>query len=139
MLTGNITTLIPQRPPFVMIDRLISFDETVTSTGFKISNENILVEAGRFCEAGLVENIAQTAAARAGYVSQMEGRPVQVGYIGAIKNLAVYSLPMVDDELETTITVLHQVFDVLLVSGSITCRGVVVATCEMKIFISPSK
>ncbi|MEP6597141.1 MAG: phospholipase D-like domain-containing protein [Ginsengibacter sp.] len=32
----NIASLIPQRPPFVMIDKLLSFSETSTITGFTI-------------------------------------------------------------------------------------------------------
>ena len=46
-----------------------------------------------FKEPGLVENIAQTAAARAGYISHTENKPVLVGYIGAVNNLQVFSLP----------------------------------------------
>ena len=71
----NIQLLIPQRPPFVMIDKLLSFSETTTTTGLSIRADNIFVENGLFKEPGLVENIAQTAAARAGYVSQTEKKP----------------------------------------------------------------
>ncbi len=138
-LVNNIETLIPQRPPFVMIDELISYDKKITCTRFKIKAGNIFVENGQFCEPGLVENIAQTAAARAGYVSLQDNKPVQVGYIGAIKNLVIHSLPKVDDELVTEISVENQIFDVTLITGKVTCRDVLVAACEMKIFISPSK
>lgn len=138
-LTDNIETLIPQRPPFVMIDQLITYNEKITRTSFKIKAANIFVENGRFGEPGLVENIAQTAAARAGYVSLHDNKPVLVGYIGAIKNLVIHSLPMVNDELVTEISVENQIFDVMLISGKITCRDILLAACEMKIFISPSK
>ncbi len=131
----NIETLIPQRPPFVMIDKLLSFSETSTTTGFSIKADNIFVEDDLFKEPGLVENIAQTAAARAGYVSQTENKPVLVGYIGAINNLHVFMLPKTDDELITEITIENQIFDVTLISGKITCNGQTVAQCKMKIFI----
>lgn len=139
ILTENIQSLIPQRAPFVMIDHLISFEEKVTRSAFTIKEDNIFVENNRFCEAGLIENIAQTAAARAGYVAGMENKPVQVGYIGAIKNLAIHSLPEVSDILETAITIEHQVFDVTLIKGSVTCGEKLMAECEMKIFIIQSK
>ena len=42
----NIEMLIPQRPPFVMIDKLLSFSETATITGFSIKADNIFVENG---------------------------------------------------------------------------------------------
>lgn len=133
---GNIQELIPQRPPFVMVDKVLSFSETGFSTGFNIKADNIFTENGLFCEPGLVENIAQTAAARAGYVSKAESQPVQVGYIGAVNNLEVYALPKTGDELITEITIENQIFDVTLISGKITCNNETIAQCKMKIFIN---
>jgi len=135
----HIETLIPQRPPFVMIDKLLSFSDATTTTGFNIKADNIFVEDGVFKEPGLVENIAQTAAARAGYVSQTENKPVLVGYIGAVNNLQVFMLPQTGSELITEITIENQIFDVTLVSGKITCNGQPVAQCKMKIFINQLK
>ena len=135
----NIQSLIPQRPPFVMVDKLLSFSETTISTGFRIKADNIFVENGEFKEPGLVENIAQTAAARAGYISKTENKPVLVGYIGAVNNLQVYFLPKTGDELITEITIENQIFDVTLISGKINCNGKTVAQCNMKIFINQIK
>jgi predicted hotdog family 3-hydroxylacyl-ACP dehydratase len=137
--TEKIQSLIPQRPPFVMIDKLVAFSETTTTTGFSIKADNIFVKDGLFKEPGLVENIAQTAAVRAGYVSYIENKPVLVGYIGAISNLQVFFLPKNGDELITEITIENQIFDVTLISGKITCNGQPVAQCKMKIFINQLK
>ena len=135
----NIQDLIPQRPPFVMVDKLLSFSETIISTSFTIRADNIFVEKGEFKEPGLVENIAQTAAARAGYISKTENKPVAVGYIGAVNNLEVYYLPKPGDELITEIAIKNQIFDVTLISGKIICNGKPVAQCNMKIFINQIK
>ncbi|MEO8583625.1 MAG: 3-hydroxyacyl-ACP dehydratase [Flavitalea sp.] len=135
----HIQSLIPQRPPFVMIDQLIDSDERSTRTAFQVRGNNIFVVNGELREPGLVENIAQTAAARAGYVSQMENKPVLVGYIGAIKDLQIFDLPKTDDILETEITIENQVFDATLILGKIKCNGVILAQCEMKIFITQTK
>jgi len=140
MITAeNIETLIPQKPPFVMVDRLTSFSETSTTTTFGIRADNIFVKNGVFKEPGLVENIAQTAAARAGYVSRTENKPVLVGYIGAVNSLQVFLLPKTGDELITEITIENQIFDVTLISGKISCNGQLVAQCKMKIFINQLK
>ena len=65
MLTEeNILSLIPQRPPFVMVDALAYTNEKATATVLKITEQNIFVNKGELTESGLVENIAQTAAAR---------------------------------------------------------------------------
>jgi len=133
---NNIQSLIPQRPPFVMIDKLLSVTETSTTTGFSIQADNIFVKDGVFKEPGLIENIAQTAAASAGYVSLTQNKPVLVGYIGAVNNLQVFALPKTGDELITEITTENQIFAVTLISGKITCNGQLMAQCKMKIFIN---
>ena len=135
----NIEILIPQRSPFVMIDKLLEVAETSTTSGFTILDNNIFVQDGIFKEPGLVENIAQTAAARAGYVSKTENKPVLVGYIGAVNNLQIFLLPKTGDELITEITIENQIFDVTLISGKITCDKQLIAQCNMKIFISKLK
>ena len=132
---NDIESLIPQKPPFVMIDKLLSFSETATTSAFTIKAGNIFVKDGVFKEPGLVENIAQTAAARAGYVSHTQNKSVQVGYIGAVNNLQIFSLPKAGDELITEITIENQIFDVTLISGKISCNETVLAQCKMKIFI----
>jgi len=134
----NIIDLVPQKPPFVMVDKLLNFSETTTVTGLTIKADNIFVEHGLFREPGLVENIAQTAAARAGYISRLENKPVRVGYIGAINELRVFSLPKTGDELKTEIAIENQVFNVTLISGKITCNNEIIAQCKMKIFINQS-
>ena len=132
----NILELIPQRPPFVMVDKLINFTETTTLANLRIQADNIFVENGLFKEPGLIENIAQTAAARAGYIAKTHNTAVQVGYIGAVNNLQIFALPKTGDELFTEITIENQIFDVTLISGKITCNNGVVAECKMKIFIN---
>ena len=135
----NFQSLIPQKPPFVMVDKLFSVTETTTTTGFTIQADNIFVKDGVFKEPGLVENIAQTAAASAGYVSHTQNKPILVGYIGAVNNLQVFALPETGDELITEITTENQIFDVTLISGKITCNGQLIAQCKMKIFINQLK
>ena len=139
VITENIENLIPQKPPFVMVDKLLNFSDTTITTGFTIKGDNIFVEHGLFKEPGLVENVAQTAAARAGYVSKTENKPVLVGYIGAINNLQIFMLPKTGDELITEITIENQIFDVTLIFGKISCNNELIAQCKMKIFINQTK
>ena len=135
----DILSLIPQRPPFVMIDKFLYFNETITRTSFHITDENVFAGTGEFSEAGLMENIAQTAAARAGYIARLENKPVSVGYIGAVKNLEIKVLPKINDELITEIKIENQVFEFILISGRVCCKDKLVATCEMKIFAGAVK
>jgi len=132
----NIIPLIPQKSPFVMVGKLLSTDEVCTRSSFHINGDNVFVKDGLFQEAGLMENIAQTAALRAGYVAQAENKPVAVGYIGAVSNFEIFDLPKVDDEIETEITVENQIFDVTILSGKVWKNQNLIAQCEMKLFIS---
>ena len=131
----NILPLIPQKAPFVMIDQLIYSDEKSSRSSFCIKADNILVGDGEFAECGMVENMAQTAAARAGYMGKNDDKEVMIGYIGAIKNLKVYALPQINDILETEITIDNQIFDVTLLSANVKCRNTLLAQCQMKVFI----
>lgn len=135
-----VSALIPQKPPIEMVDKLWFNDETTTISGFTIKVDNIFCENGEFREPGIVENIAQTAALRVGYmVSLLEknGEKVNppVGYIGAIKRLNIHQLPKVGAELKTEVIIQQIIFDVTLITGRSTVNGEPVADCEMKIFL----
>ncbi|MCX6204788.1 MAG: 3-hydroxyacyl-ACP dehydratase [Bacteroidetes bacterium] len=131
----NILNYIPQREPFVMVDKIIYSDDKFTSTAFLIKQDNIFVEDGFFKEPGLIENIAQTAASNAGYVAIKENRPVLLGFIAAIKNLQINYFPKVGDELITEIIIENQIFDITIIQGRAICDKKIVAQCELKIFI----
>ena len=132
----NIHALIPQGPPFVMIDTLVQSGEASTSASLVVRADNIFVEEGLFREAGIVEHIAQTAAARSGYEMQLANGPLRTGYIGAVKNLEIFSLPQIGDELVTEIKIENRIFDITMISGKTHSNGKLVASCEMKIFIN---
>ena len=91
---------------------------------------------GEFSEAGLMENIAQTAAARAGYLAIKQKIPVTVGYIGMVKNLEIFELPKINDELVTEVKIENQVLDMTVISGTVRRNGKVMAQCEMNIIVS---
>ena len=132
---NNISSLIPQKPPFVMIDQLLHSDEMVTRSSFRVTPGNVFTINGRFAEAGLMENMAQTAAARAGYMAGLENKPVKIGYIGSVKNLEIFGLPEINDDIQTEIKIEDQVFNVSMISGRVWCNGKLIAQCEMKIFM----
>jgi predicted hotdog family 3-hydroxylacyl-ACP dehydratase len=121
-----------------MVDRLLSSDGRTTRTSFRVPADNPLVENGRFTAAGLMENIAQTAAAGAETAAPTpataaptpETRP---GFIASVKNFKIFALPEIGDELLTEITVTNRVADIIVISGNITCKGETIATGEMKI------
>ena len=68
-----------------------------------------ICEEGFFQAPGLSENIAKTAAAQVGYLSNLAGEAPPVGFIGAIKNLSIEQLPKIGDQLITEIEIEHEI------------------------------
>ena len=133
----DVLELLPQRPPFVMIDALTHFDEVLTSTIFKIHSDNLFVESNRLNPCAIVENIAQTCAARMGYINQyVYKEQIKLGFIGSIKNLTIYRPVRVGEILHTSIVVMEEVMQLTLVNASVKVKDEVVAECEMKIALS---
>lgn len=132
----DILTLIPQRRPFVMIDRLLSFDEIESSTDFVIKEDNIFCKDGLFLETGIMENIAQTCAARIGYININNNESVKIGVIGSIKDLIITKLPKVGATLLTKVKVLSEVFAITLVEAEVYDNDELIAKCEMKISLT---
>jgi len=134
----NIETYIPQRPPVVMIGSLLQANEHLAITSFKIETDNIFVDEEFFQEPGLIENIAQTAAAHAGYYHIENKLAVPIGFIAAIRNLKILALPKIGETITTTVRITNKVMDVTIVEGSVSLNDAVICSCEMRIFIKPS-
>ena len=132
-----IRELLPQQEPFVMVDNLIHFDEKKTCTRFTIRQTNLFVEADCLNACALAENIAQTCAARLGYVNKyILKRSIQIGFIGAIRAMKVFDTPKVGDVLDTTIEVVEQIMDLTLVTATIKVGEKTLATADMKIALA---
>ena len=126
---------IPQRPPFVMVDRLYSCDEKNVHTGFQPDEGNIFSSAGFFTEPGLIEHMAQSAAAGTGYFFKSQNKEVPVGFIGAIKDFKLVNLPEINSLLDTEINVVAEVMNASVIKATTRCNGEEIASCEMKIFL----
>lgn len=131
----NITKIIPQQIPFVMVDNLVSADETGFKSTFKVEVSNLFIKDGKLQEAALIENIAQTVAAGFGYVDKQAGGKPKIGFIGGISKLSVHALPALNNTIETTVTQLHQFENIYLIKGENFCDGELLVTCEMKIVV----
>jgi predicted hotdog family 3-hydroxylacyl-ACP dehydratase len=136
LLSGQqILELIPQRPPIVMVDKLIAVADKKTTTGLTIQAGNIFVMDGQFREPGLIENIAQSAAVGVGYFYRNRNEKVPTGFIGAVKNLSIHFLPQAGSDIITEITIEHEVMNATIIRGIISQDGQIVAEGEMKIFL----
>jgi len=134
MIDIDIKTILPQKEPFVMISSLLHCDKILTITEFEIRENHIFVLDGVLTEPGIIENIAQTCAARMGYVNSVINKGnVKLGFIGSVKNLVIKGLPHIGSRITTSIEVKNEVFNMLLVKAVVKSNNIEIANCEMKI------
>lgn len=132
----DIITFIPQRYPMIMLSSLIFADQQEVITRFNIKEDNIFVKDACLMAPGIVENIAQSVAARAGYLASLQNTEAPAGFIGAVQNLEILELPKVGDVIETTVTLEHEIFHATIVTGTVRLNEKIIAHCKMKIFVS---
>ena len=128
-----ITELIPQRPPFLMVDRVLANSEEDTETVFVIREDNILLDGDHLSAAGLMENMTQSCACRMGCRSVNEDKPIRIGVIGAIKNCCIIRLPSCGETLHTHVCILEEVLHLTLASVVVKVDDNIIATSLVKI------
>jgi predicted hotdog family 3-hydroxylacyl-ACP dehydratase len=131
----NILNYIPQREPICLVHTIYECTEEMSKTGFRVEEGHFFVSDGALTEAGIVEHMAQSCAAGAGYISNLRGEKPKVGFIANIKDLEIHSLPKVNSEIITEVKLKAFVMNVTLVIVKSTCNGQPISECEMKIFI----
>ena len=137
----DIRTLLPQQPPMVLVDRLISADEKSAMTALLIQEDNIFVTEGRLNAYALIEVMAQTAAAHLGYVDKcLRGLgDVRIGYIGSIKRMRIDAVPRVGETLTTCMEVQEDFMNMKLVTAESFVNNQRIASAELAIAISEER
>ena len=133
----DIERLIPQRSPILMVDELLEATDEKAICQLTLRADNFFMQFdGTLAEVGIIEHIAQSASALAGYKAIKAGatRP-PVGYIGEVKNFHLYQIPVLGDVLRTTVTMGPTVQGVSIVWGTTQIGDQVVADTQLKIFV----
>ena len=135
----EIERFIPQRYPIMMVDELLEAEDGKALTSLELCPDNYFMEEdGKLSELGLIEHIAQSASAFAGYKALGEGAEhPPVGYIGEVKKFRCHFRPQTGGRLLTTVTVVADADGVALIQGETRLDGKVAAETQMKIFIKP--
>ncbi|MDR1225298.1 MAG: pseudouridylate synthase [Prevotellaceae bacterium] len=131
----NILELLPQQPPFVMVEKFLRCDWKTTKTSLSINNDNIFVENGLFSQSGIIESVAQTCAARMGYL--IDNQNVKIGMIGSINDFEFTGiLPKVGNEIFTEICVEAEIGSIVLLNSKTICDENLIATGKMKVVLT---
>lgn len=130
-----VDELIPQKYPFVFIDKVLEFNESEISTSFEIKPDDILVGENKLQEAGIVENIAQTAAALEGCNAKMNNSEVKIGFIGSVKKLEIHRAAKVGEVLHTKLKIITNAMGVNVAEGEVFVDDELIAGCIINIFL----
>lgn len=139
MISGreDIIQYIPQRDPMVLVHQLLEFSNKHVVSGFYVEENHVLVSNGVLTEAGLLENMAQTAALGKGYEFSLKNAQPPLGFIGAVKAFKVSSLPKIGSQIITHLEIKHEVLNASIVNTRVLQNFEEIASCELKIFINP--
>ena len=129
----EISKYLPQREPILMVDKLIDINDNGCEDALTVSANSIFVKDGALLDAALIEHTAQSGALFIGYQAVMNGEPVPLGLIGTIHKFKIERLPLVGEEMRTTITMEAKVGDVSLIGITVRVADEVIATGKMKV------
>lgn len=129
----DIHNILLQREPMLLVDSLIHFDDRVTITETSIKAGGVFIENGTLSAAGMMENIAQTCAARIGYINKyILKKNLKIGYIGAINSYVVSDLPPVGTTITTIAEKIEEALGILLVKAEVKDANKIYAKAEVK-------
>lgn len=137
-ITSNEILLkcIPQRNPIVMVDMLYAFNDNEVSAGLSINSYGLFIKNNTLQEPGLIEHMAQTVALHTGFGYFLKSETAPTGYIGSIANLKINRLPITDEKIHTTATILQEFAGITLVDIICQINNQIIATAQMKTVIA---
>lgn len=141
----DIQNYLPHRAPMLMVDLILDIDANFVETTFLIKEDNIFVQNTVFIEAGLIENTAQTCSSIVGkkYFFDEDGTENEnvnvIGFISALKNVKIHSLPKVGDTIITKANLVSKFAGDDYTLCTMSCQSLVedqiLLECEINLFI----
>ena len=141
----DIHNYLPHREPMLMVDLITQINRESVATTFLLKEDNIFIENGRMCEAGLIENAAQTCSAIVArkYFVDDDDRDIPnadvIGFISSIKSVKIHALPLVGCEIITKASLISRFdtgdFITCMMSCSTYCNDELLLEGEINLFI----
>ena len=143
----DIQDFLPHRPPFLMVEKFHSLDETSVESSFTITPEAVFTENGFFNEFGLLENAAQTCSSIVGQSffekDDLKGSGTKlIGFISAVKKVEIFQLPEVDQTIFTRASLKSRFdsdgYSICTLDCNIFESEQKLLACELNLFIQES-
>lgn len=116
-----------------MVDRVTTFNDVDAITELTVREDNIFVDGGQLSAAGIIENMAQSCAARMGCLNMMRSEAVRIGFIGDIRNCNIMRQPQQGEVVTTTVHIVEEVFHLTLADVSSMVGNETIASARVKI------
>ena len=128
--------LIPHRPPFCLVDRLISFEDTIGVVESVITLDNILLnEDGSLEQLAVIEMIAQASAAVKGYTDLLHGRDIKKGFLVDVRRSRFTGQCFGGDRLRIKVETLKNIAGFSVIDGTVHRQGQIIATGTVKVWV----
>lgn len=133
----DIIDHIPQKKPILLVDGFLGIsDDGISRTRLTIEASNIFLDGRKFSACGMIEHMAQSAAARKSWMNRLEGKPDKEGYIGSISGFEMISDVFLNDAVETELEILQELGNMSMVEARSFVNGVLVAKGRLGIVIA---
>ena len=116
-----------------MVDKVLSCNITDAVTVLLVREDNLFFDGKVLSTAGIIENMAQSCAARMGCVNMMRGDSIKIGFIGDIRNCTILRQPQKGEILTTYVHIIEDVFHLTLADVTVKVEDETLATARMKI------
>jgi predicted hotdog family 3-hydroxylacyl-ACP dehydratase len=136
-MSAAIEKLIPHRPPMCWIKTFDGGTATTARATACFGAEDYAVADGKVLEPALVECVAQTVAAALGRRMQAGGGqpgPAAHGMLVATSNFKIVVRPSAGEILQIEVRETRRLGPMLLVSGTISSNGEIIATGELSLY-----
>ena len=134
-----IERLLPQRPPMLLLDRLLSCTPSEGTADTLVAPGNLFrLPDDTIHTAALFELMAQAYAAVHGYQNQLAGKPVSIGYLAGITRAVVHGAARVGDRLLVTVRQTALVQPFVRAEARVVRDGETLAEGELTLFVPPA-
>ncbi len=132
----DAVTLLPHRPPMILVDQLISFQDGAGCVSALVRENDLFVATdGCLEEVAMIELVAQSYATIKGYDDQINKRPVQRGFLVGGRTFKFLRLPHIGETLLIDIVVSGELDSFSVVDGVIKVGDEIIAKGSVKLWL----
>ena len=115
---------------------MLNCDMTDAVTEFVVREDNIFLDNMTLAPTGIIENIAQSCAARMGCINMQQEESVKLGFIGDIRNCQIIRRPKCHEKMTTYVNIIEDIFNLTLASVTVKVGDEVISTARIKIALT---